>query len=265
MAINPSITGNHMRWILALILAGAITGVSFVHAAQDPACLQKASSDRASSIKTAYDDYNKDMRRIIDTLTKAEADALKITDLNQQSMERARINNNYSTDTYQANQTLQYKLSRSAIDFMTKQSSCGYSDASGYHGSAPWYGASSYYPYSGYSPYGSYYPSYYYSYPYSYGYNNYQFGYGYTSYGQSYCPQIVLPTVSAGCGIEWSRDDHGCVKAEVSCRNVDTSRVECQCPSYYSPVCGRDARTYTNYCFAQCADVAIQYGGACAY
>ena len=258
MAVRPLITGEHFRWFFALTLAVAITGVSFVHAAPDPACLQKASTDRASTIKTAYDDYSKDMRRIIDTLTKAEADALKITDLNQQSIERSRINNNYSTDTYQANQTLQYKLSRASIDFVSKQTSCGYG-TSGYHGSAPWYSTSSYYGYPSYYPYS------YYSYPYSYGYNNYQFGYGYTSYGQAYCPQVVLPTVGAGCGIEWSRDDRGCVKAEVSCRNVDTRRPECQCPSYYSPVCGRDARTYTNYCFAQCADTAIQYGGACAY
>lgn len=253
MVPRPLITGEHLHWILALMLAFIITGVSFVHAAPDPACLQKASTDRASTTKTAYDDYNKDMKRIIDTLTKAEADALKVTDLTQQYVERNRINANYATDTYQANQTLAYRLQRASTDFVSKQSSCGYGDSS-YHGSAPWYGTS----YYGY-------PSSYYSYPYSYGYNNYQFGYGYTSYGQAYCPQVVLPTVSAGCGIEWSRDDRGCVKAEVSCRTIDTSRPECRCPAYYSPVCGRDGRTYTNYCHAQCADTAIQYGGACSY
>lgn len=265
MPPRPLITGEHLRWTLALMLAVSITGVSFVHAAEDSSCLQKASTDRSSAIKTAYDDYNKDMKRIIDTLSKAETDAIKITDTSQQYAERYRINASYTTDTYQANQTLQYKLQRAWTDYSSRQATCGYSDASGSHGSAPWYGASTYG--SNYPSYGAY-PSYnysYYSYPYSYGYNNYQFGYGYTSYGQSYCPQVVLPTVGAGCGIEWSRDDRGCTKAEVSCRNVDTNRIECACPAYYSPVCGRDGRTYTNYCQAQCADTAIQYGGACSY
>ena len=40
-------------------------------------------------------------------------------------------------------------------------------------------------------------------------------------------------------------------------------KPSCNCPEYYSPVCGSNGMTYDNDCFAKCDNTDIAYSGAC--
>ncbi|PZC79338.1 hypothetical protein B5X24_HaOG216487 [Helicoverpa armigera] len=46
-------------------------------------------------------------------------------------------------------------------------------------------------------------------------------------------------------------------------RATITSAQKCDCPSDFSPVCGRDLRTYPNECTLGCAKQRKAYNGHC--
>ena len=52
-------------------------------------------------------------------------------------------------------------------------------------------------------------------------------------------------------------------KNEESERSGETRRDGCICAEVYSPVCGKDSKTYGNACEATCADEDIVYAGEC--
>ena len=53
-------------------------------------------------------------------------------------------------------------------------------------------------------------------------------------------------------------------KGDIFCNTCKTPTPQCNCEPYADHVCGKDGITYTNACFAQCANVEIAYKGDCA-
>lgn len=271
---------TRLHWLTSIIASAVLVSLFVASrvAAQtsgvkpiNTSCLQQASSDQARSLKTAYDDYSKEMGRISDKLARAENEALKLTDPYQRQSEIYRSRSSYSYEASEASRTLNSKVSLTYGEYQAKAATCGGSSTLvpvpgyGYYGS--YHGASYGYPYNYgsyqnqyYSPYGGYNYGSGYGYPYGlydpYGYKNF------LNYGQ-YCPQIVMTTLPNGCGYECTRESGtGCTNCRIECRN-QSDTTQCICPQVYSPVCGRDSRTYTNSCYATCANTEILYGGVC--
>jgi hypothetical protein len=260
---STGITGK--LWLWRLFVVAVVLLPVFAYAAVDQACLQRAVTDRSNTIKDAYKEYADDMAEAVDRLTKGQNDAIALKDSNQRQTELTRLQSVYANDIMQVAQTVTYKTEQAWTDYQYKQSLCGETGNGSTHGAAtypygyPSYGSSYGYPYNSYNSY-----NYGYGYPYTYGYgNSYQYNRGYWPYGSSYCPQVLLTTPPTGCGYECRYDGNGCQTCELSCRRTNGVNNNCLCPQYYSPVCGRDARTYDNSCSATCAGVAITHYGQC--
>ncbi len=262
---------NIFSFLVAVLLLGSAS-IASVSAEQDQGCLDRATNDRISEIKNAYDDYNDAIRKSADRMARDENEASRQGDANFRVQEIQRIRANYGYELRLADTRLQNRITQIWSQYQAKTVSCGFSTPQGlsdrtnplniqygnpfyqqsyapqyYPSFSPWYqpSFSPYYPY--YQP------------PYSSDYSRYSTG----QYPYTYCPTPVLPLPRNGCGYEVRRDGNGCVSYDVSCRRLQGKSKECLCPQYYIPICGADGKTYANDCSLRCADIEPQHYGQC--
>ncbi len=276
------------------VFAFAVLALSFISSASalttvDTECLKKAVNERSKLIKTAYDTYAKDMAKASERLQTSETDITGFGDITFRQSEIQRIYDNFTYEVSERSRDLSGRLTEAWNSFEKSRSLC---NASALPASitpaytppnygAPTYGNYSYgnYPYSGYS-YGSYSPYYSPYTPYrsydaysrydSYDYDAYtRYRYGdalYTRYhGAATCSQRSLAPPPPGCGYQYGTDSSGCPSYTPVCNNTQSSSSPCTCSNLYTPVCGRDGRTYFNACYALCLGGTVQYQGPCQY
>lgn len=246
----------------------------------DTTCMNKAVTERTKLLKDAYKNYSEDMIDSTERLQTDETSTIGYGDITLRQSEIQRMYNNYTREITEHSRDLSARLSDAWSSFEKSRSLCNVSALPGTVNPVYYpqnYGTSTYgnYPYGNY-PYGGSYSSYGYGsynsyYPYdAYDYDSYnRYRYGdalYTRYhGAAACPQRPLAAPPPGCGYRYGTDSSGCPTYMPFCSNTQSSTASCTCSNSYSPVCGRDGRTYFNACYALCLGGKVQYQGACQY
>lgn len=244
----------------------------------DNACLKKAVDERAKLVKTAYDEYAKDMAEASKRLQEDETDKLEYADLAFRQSETQRAYQNYTYEVSERSRDLSSKLTEAWNSFEKSRSLCNASAqpssitpayyppnyGAPLYGTSPSYGNYPYgnYPYSSYSSYGSNRQNPYDQYDYD-AYDRYRRGIGNYYHGAAACQSRPLAPPPPGCGYQYGTDSQGCPSYTPVCNNALSQTTPCTCSNQFSPVCSRDGRTYFNACYALCLGGTVQYQGSC--
>ncbi len=263
--------------VLLMQIGFASTAVAAVNTV-DTACMKKAITQRSQLLKTAYDDYAKDMAKASERLQKDETDKLEYGDIAFRQNETQRAYQNYTYEISERSRDLSSKLTEAWNSFEKSRGICNLSAqptsiTPAYYppnygaplfGTSPSYGSYPYgrSPYGSYSSYGSYSQNPYDQSDYD-AYDRYRRGIGNYYHGAAVCQSRPLAPPPPGCGYRYGTDSQGCPSYTPVCDNAQSQTTPCTCSNQFAPVCGRDGRTYFNACYALCLGGKVQYEGSC--
>jgi hypothetical protein len=214
-----------LRWSLPVVLPVLFWLLtSPLPAFADGGCSRENDYARSTATQNAYGDYNEEMRRIQEKFSTDINLAFRETDLNERQKKYFGTYEDYYSNLRRADRDMADRLNRINAGYQNQNSFC-----------IPYYQ------------------------PYQYGYNPYNYN-NYNYYQQSNYYQPSLPPASPGCGYDCYRE-RGRQVCYRRCRNYYPAT--CNCTQDFAPVCGKDNLSYTNACFASCANMTVKYTGMC--